>query len=214
MTYLEYRERIEFGRTEFDAIAKRAEELGIDWFASPWDLESLQFLEEYQPVCHKISSACLTDDGLLQAVAGTGRPVILSTGMSSMGEIDHAVGLLDASPLLLAHSTSTYPCPPAELNLRAIDTLRNRFGLPVGYSGHETGLQTTVAAIVLGASFIERHVTLDRAMRGSDHAASVEPPGLRRLVRDIRTVETALGDGVKRVYESELPSRDKLRRFP
>lgn len=213
MSYLEYRQRIEFGRPEFDAIAKHADELGLAWFASPWDLDSLAFLEDYRPVCHKVASACLTDDQLLRGVASTGRPVILSTGMSSLEQIRHAVSILRAGPLLLSHSTSTYPCPPAELNLLAIDSLRREFGVPVGYSGHETGLQTTVAAVALGACFVERHITLDRAMRGSDHAASVEPTGLRRLVRDIRTVELAMGDGVKRVYDSEIPVRAKLRRF-
>ncbi|HEV8065655.1 MAG TPA: N-acetylneuraminate synthase family protein, partial [Acidimicrobiales bacterium] len=153
-----------------------------------------------------------TDDGLLTAIAATGRPVILSTGMSTPAEIEHAVGLLSGSPLLLAHATSTYPCPPEELNLLCIPALAGRYGVPVGYSGHETGLQTTVAAVVLGASFVERHVTLDRAMWGSDHSASVEPQGIQRLVRDIRSVEAALGDGVKRVYESELPVRARLRR--
>jgi N-acetylneuraminate synthase len=212
MTYLEYKERTELGREDFDRIDRRAKELGLHWFASPWDLPSLEFLELYAPVCHKIASACLTDEALLTAVAGTGRPVILSTGMSTPEEIEHAVGLLAGSPLLLAHATSTYPCPPNELNLRCIPALATRYGVPVGYSGHETGLQTTVAAVVLGACFVERHVTLDRAMWGSDHSASVEPQGVQRLVRDIRAVEAALGDGVKRVYESEIPVRARLRR--
>lgn len=212
ITYLEYKERTEFWEKEFDIIDEYANELDIMWFASPWDVGSVEFLEKYKPVCHKIASACLTDHELLEAVSVTGRPVIISTGMSSIDEISTAVRCLDSNPLLMAHATSTYPCPPSELNLTAIQSLAEHFGVPTGYSGHETGLQTTVAAVALGACFVERHITLDRAMWGSDHAASIEPQGLQRLVRDIRTVESALGDGVKRVYDSELPIRDKLRR--
>jgi N-acetylneuraminate synthase len=149
---------------------------------------------------------------LLDVVAKTGRPVILSTGMSTLDEVRTAVGHLQGVPLAIAHATSTYPCPPTELNLRVIPELKSEFDVPVGYSGHEIGLQTSLAAVVLGANFIERHITLDRAMWGSDHAASIEPQGLVRLARDIRVIESALGDGVKRVYESELPVRAKLRR--
>jgi N-acetylneuraminate synthase len=212
MTYLEYKERTEFWREEFSSIDAYALKLGLDWFASPWDLPSVEFLEQFNPICYKVASACLTDDELLEAVAGTGRPIILSTGMSTSAEIRRAVKLLGDTVFLLAHTTSTYPCPPAELNLRMIPELERAFGVPVGYSGHETGLQTTVAAVTLGAAFVERHITLDRAMWGSDHSASVEPQGLQRLVRDIRTVEAALGDGVKKVYDSEVPIRAKLRR--
>jgi N-acetylneuraminate synthase len=142
----------------------------------------------------------------------TGRPIMLSTGMSTLEEIRAAVKCIDPERLLLAHATSTYPCKPAELNLRMIETLRQEFDCPIGYSGHEVGIQTTCAAVVLGASFVERHITLDRAMWGTDQAASVEPHGVMRMVRDIRTIETALGDGVKRVYDSELSSMRKLRR--
>ena len=212
MTYLEYKERTEFGQQEYQAIDAFARKLNMDWFASPWDMPSVEFLEHFEPICFKVASACLTDDELLEAMVATGRPVILSTGMSTLEEISHAIDVLNEVPLALAHSTSTYPCPPSELNLRMIPELHERFGIPVGYSGHETGLQTTVAAVTMGASFIERHITLDRAMWGTDHAASVEPQGLQRLVRDIRTVEDAFGDGVKRVYDSEVPIRAKLRR--
>jgi N-acetylneuraminate synthase len=212
MTYLEYKERTEFWEDEFRIIADYAQKLGIDWFASPWDIPSVEFLERFTPVCYKVASACLTDDMLLRAIVETGRPVILSTGMSTIDEIRHAVGILRGRPLLLAHSTSTYPCAVGELNLRMILTLADEFDLPVGYSGHETGLQTTVASVVVGAHFVERHITLDRATWGSDHAASIEPQGLVRLVRDIRSVEAALGDGVKRVYDSERPVLEKLRR--
>jgi N-acetylneuraminate synthase len=212
MTYLEYKERIEFGKKEFDIIDEYAKELSIEWFASPWDVPSVQFLEQYEPPCYKIASASLTDDELLNAVLATGRPLILSTGMSTLEEIDKAVARIRGSVLLIAHATSTYPCPPSELNLRVIIELSRKYKVPIGYSGHEVGLQTTVAAVVIGATFVERHITLDRAMWGSDHAASVEPQGLVRLVRDIRLVEVALGDGSKRVYDSELPIREKLRR--
>jgi N-acetylneuraminate synthase len=212
MTYLEYKERTEFGFDEYVVIDEFARELGIDWFASPWDVPSVEFLEQFTPVCYKVASASLTDGELLDALVATGRPLIASTGMSTMEEIRSAAGRLSTVPFALAHSTSTYPCSPAELNLRMIRTLVEEFDVPVGYSGHETGLQTTVAAVVLGAMFIERHITLDRSMWGSDHAASVEPQGVQRLVRDIRTVETALGDGKKCVYESEIPIRDRLRR--
>ncbi|HTR70216.1 MAG TPA: N-acetylneuraminate synthase family protein [Mycobacteriales bacterium] len=212
MTYLEYKEYTELGEADFQEIDNLAQKLDLQWFASPWDVPSLEFLERFAPVCHKIASASVTDEELVSAVAATGRPVIMSTGMSTVEEIDRAVALLGDAPLALAHATSTYPCPPSELNLAMISTLRARYGVPIGYSGHETGLQTTVAAVALGATFVERHITLDRASWGSDHAASVEPGGLTRLVRDIRTVESAVGDGVKRVYDSELPIRAKLRR--
>lgn len=212
MTYMEYRYRVEFGEEEYRAIDEHAKIRGLHWFASPWDEPSVDFLERFEPVAYKVASACLTDDGLLRRVNGTGRPVILSTGMSTLGEIRHAVALLSRERLLIAHSTSSYPAKAEELNLQMIRTLRDVFDVPIGYSGHETGLQTSLAARVLGACFIERHVTLDRAMWGSDHAASLEPQGLERLVRDIRLTDTALGDGVKQVYDSELPVKAKLRR--
>ena len=212
MTYLDYRYRVEFGVAEYDAIDAQCRALGIDWFASPWDEPSVEFLEAYSPVTYKVASASITDQGLLSALRATGRPVIMSTGMSTAEEIETAVGALDRSNLVLAHATSTYPCKPEELNLRMIHTLAEQYEVPVGYSGHETGLATTVAAVAMGACLVERHITLDRSMWGTDQAASVEVGGLNRLVRDIRAVEIAMGDGVKRVYESELPSRSKLRR--
>ncbi len=212
MTYMEYRYRVEFGEEEYREIDRYCMSKGLTWFASCWDEPSVDFVERFNPPCYKIASASLTDEGLLERLKATGRPLILSTGMSTMEEIRRAVNLLSGSPLLIAHSTSTYPCPPSELNLRMVQTLKREFNCPVGYSGHEVGLQTTCAAVVLGACFVERHITLDRAMWGSDQAASVEPQGLMRLVRDIRVIEQALGDGIKRVYESELPVRAKLRR--
>lgn len=213
MTYIDYRERVEFGEAEYRAIDDRCRQLGIDWFASPWDVESVDFLSQFEVPAHKVASACLTDDLLLRTLRATGRTVILSTGMSTPEQIRHAVEVLGSRNTVLLHATSTYPAPPEELNLRMIDTLTADYpNVPVGYSGHETGLQTTVAAVARGAVMVERHITLDRAMWGSDQAASVEPTGLVRLVRDIRVIEQALGDGVKQVYPGELAAMRKLRR--
>ena len=211
MTYLDYRYRVEFEQEEYHAIDQYCKEKGIAWFASCWDIPSVEFMEQFQPVCYKIASAAITDRDLLLAHRKTGRPIILSTGMSTLNEIDLAVDVLKDIPLLIAHCTSSYPCPPNELNLKMIQTLKEKWDYPVGYSGHEVGLQTTFAAVALGASFIERHITLDRTMWGSDHASSVEPWGLMRLVRDIRVIETGLGDGVKKVYDSELSIINRLR---
>lgn len=212
MTYLDYRYRVEFGEREYAAIDEHCRDRGIQWFASPWDEPSVDFLEEFGVPAHKVASASITDHSLLKHLDATGNVIIVSTGMSTMDEIRGATALIAPERLLIAHSTSSYPCPPEELNLRMIETLGNGFDCPIGYSGHEVGLQTTLAARALGASFIERHITLDRAMWGSDQAASVEPLGLQRLVRDVRIIEQALGDGIKKVYDSELPIRAKLRR--
>lgn len=205
---------LEFGRDEYRAIDAYCKEKGILWFASCWDEASVNFLEEFDPPCFKIASACLTHDDLLRRHRETGRPVILSTGMSTMEQVRRAVGQLDLDRLVILHSTSTYPSRVEDLNLRVIETLRREFDCPVGYSGHEVGLQTSVAAVALGASVVERHLTLDRAMWGSDQAASVEPQGFARLVRDIRAVESAMGDGVKRLLDDEIPVMEKLRRTP
>ncbi len=213
MTYIDYRHRVEFGEDDYRAIGEHCAKRGIDWFASPWDVESIAFLEKFDVPAHKVASASLTDDELLRALRATGRTVILSTGMSTPKQIRHAVEVLGSENIVLCHATSTYPAKAEELNLRVINTLREEFpNVPIGYSGHETGLQTTLAAVALGAVFVERHITLDRAMWGSDQAASVEPQGLQRLVRDIRTIEESLGDGVKQVYDSELAPMRKLRR--
>jgi N-acetylneuraminate synthase len=213
MTYIDYRHRVEFGAAEYQAITERARERGVDWFASPWDVESVDFLEDFQPPAHKVASACLTDDELLWRLRATGRTIILSTGMSTMRQIRHAVEVLGSENIVLCHATSTYPAPADELNLRMIHTLQAEFpNVPIGYSGHETGLQTTLAAVALGAVFVERHITLDRAMWGSDQAASVEPQGLHRLVRDVRVISEAMGDGVKRIYDGEIAAMKKLRR--
>lgn len=212
ISYLEYREKIEFGLKEYQEIDRYCKKLGIDWFASCWDEPSVDFMEQFLPICYKIPSAMVTDAGLLRYIRKTGRPLILSTGMSTMKQIQAAVNLLGTDNLILTHCTSAYPCPPEELNLNMIKTLSDKFNCPIGYSGHEVGLPTTVAAVALGAVLIERHITLDRAMWGSDQAASVEPAGLLRLVKYIREVEKALGDGNKKVYQSELAAMKKLRR--
>ena len=212
MTYMEYRYRMEFGEAEFREIERYCRERDIEWFASVWDVESVDFLEAFDPIAYKVPSAAITDLELLAKVRASGRPVVLSTGMSTPEQIRTAVEAVDESNLILLHCTSTYPCDPKELNLKVIESLGREYDCPIGYSGHEVGLQTTVAAVVVGARFIERHITLDRAMWGSDQAASVEPAGFMRLVRDIRVVEDAMGDGVKRVYDSEAPILKRLRR--
>jgi N-acetylneuraminate synthase len=215
MTYINYRKMIELGYDEYSQIDAYCKEKGIDWFVSCWDEDSVDFMEQFNPGVYKFASASLTDHALIGKVKQTGRPYILSTGMSTMGQIREAVDKFGTDNLMIAHSTSAYPCHPQELNLKMIDTLSELYpGTPIGYSGHETGLATTVAAVAMGACFVERHFTLDRAMWGSDHAASVEPQGMQKLVRDIRDVELALGDGIKRVYESELGAMKRLRRTP
>lgn len=203
---------LEFGQDEYAEIDRFCRSLGIPWLASCWDVESVDFMEQFDPPCYKISSACLTDDRLLRYHRNKGRPILLSTGMSTTEQIDRAVEILGKENLALMHCTSSYPCKPEELNLKLIPRLIERYDVPVGYSGHEIGLYTTLAAVALGACIAERHITLDRAMWGSDQAASIEPHGLARLVKDIRAVEMAMGDGVKQVYESEIPVQRKLRR--
>ncbi len=213
MTYIDYRHRVEFGEDDYRQIDAHARERGIAWFASPWDVEAVDFLEQFDVPAHKVASASLTDDELLRRLRATGRTIILSTGMSTPKQIRHAVEVLGSENIVMCHATSTYPAKPAELNLRMIHTLQSEFpNVPIGYSGHETGLQTTLAAVALGAVFVERHITLDRAMWGSDQAASVEPPGLQRLVRDVRIITESLGDGVKKIYDGELAAMKKLRR--
>jgi len=215
MTYINYRHMIELGFDEYEAIDAYCKEKGIDWFVSCWDEVAVDFMEQFNPGVYKFASASLTDHDLIAKVKNTGRPYILSTGMSTMDEIRDAIERFGTDNLMVAHSTSAYPCPPQELNLRMIETLMDMYpDTPIGYSGHETGLATTVAAVALGACFVELHFTLDRAMWGSDHAASVEPQGMQKLVRDIRDVEQALGDGIKRVYESEMGAMRRLRRKP
>lgn len=213
MTYIEYRRRVEFTEREYAAIDRHCRERGILWFASCWDEEAVDFMERFDPPLYKASSASLTDRALLEKKKSTGRPLMVSTGMSTLEEIQDGIEAAGRDRLLIAHSTSTYPCPVEELNLRMIGTLKDLYpDCPVGYSGHETGLSPTWAAVTLGATFVERHITLDRAMWGSDQAASVEIGGLMRLVSNIRVIERAMGDGRKRVYAGELPQIRKLRR--
>ena len=208
----ELKRGLEFGSDAYAEIDRHCRSRGILWFASCWDRQSVEFIETFDVPCYKIASACLTDDELLVHHRSKGRSILLSTGMSTPAQIDHAVDVLGGDGLVLLHCTSAYPARVDELNLKVIPALIDRYRVPVGYSGHEVGLYTTVAAVALGACVVERHITLDRSLWGSDHAASIEPVGMTRLVKDIRAVETALGDGIKRVYDSELPVRDKLRR--
>ncbi len=212
MTYLEYKKRIELDREAYSAIDQHSKKIGIDWTASCWDIPSVDFIADFNVPFIKIASASLTDKDLIHKIKNTKKPIILSTGMSTMDEIKKAVALLDESELILLHTTSSYPCAPEELNLNMINTLRKQFPeLIIGYSGHEVGLATTLAAVTLGAKVIERHITLSRAMWGTDQSASIEMAGMTKLVKDIRTIESSLGDGIKKVYSSEQTPLQKLR---
>ncbi len=203
---------LEFGYKEYKEIDRYCKEKGIMWFASCWDEASVDFIEQFNPPCYKIASASLTDDNLLKYVKSQGKPVLLSTGMSTLEEIRHAVSVLGEENLLIMHCTSTYPSNTEEMNLRVIETLKNEFSCPVGYSGHERGVTPSVLAVAVGADAVERHITLDRTNWGSDQAASLETAGLYHMVRDIRQVPSLLGDGKKVVYDRELPIIEKLRR--
>lgn len=203
---------LEFGQAEYEQIHEYCQHKPMAWTASGWDEASVDFLERFAPPFYKIASASLTDDALLRHTRAKGRPIVLSTGMSTIAQIDHAVEVLGTQDLVIMHCCSTYPSQYADLNLKVIPVLRERYGVPIGYSGHETGIASSVAAVVLGACVVERHVTLDRSMWGSDQAASLEPNGMMRVIRDIRLVETSLGDGVKAVIPSEIPIMQKLRR--
>src|SRR5512144_3143074 len=213
ITYLDYRHKVEFSEEQYCEIEKHCKQKGIPWLVSVWDEPSVDFMEKFETPAYKIPSASLTDAGLIRKARATGKPVILSTGMSTMEQIRKGVKAAGEKDLVLMHCTSTYPCEPEELNLKMVETLRREFpNTPIGYSGHEVGLVPSAIAVALGACMVERHLTLDRAMWGSDQAASVEPGGFERLVKYIRVSEVALGDGVKKVYESEKASMRKLRR--
>ena len=215
MSYIDYKHRLELSPGDYYVIDAYCREKAIEWSASAWDVPSLDFLMAYNLPWLKVASASLTDDNLLHELAETGKPIILSTGMSTIEELRHATDILGDSLHTICHCNSTYPCPPEDLNLLCIETLRREFpGVAIGYSGHEVGLATTLAAVAMGASFIERHITLDRASWGTDQSASVEPHGFERLVRDIRSIESAMGDGVKRITEGELGPRARLRGVP
>tara|TARA_B100000282_G_scaffold296866_1_gene280626 strand:+ start:2496 stop:3329 length:834 start_codon:yes stop_codon:yes gene_type:complete len=211
--YIDYKYKVEFEKEEYDEIDRYCKERGIDWSASPWDLDSLNFLDQYDIPFIKIPSAMLTNEELIKKTAQTGKKIILSTGMSTMEEINQAVVWLmsEQADFALLHCNSAYPAPLEDLNLSCIKTLKDIYKCEVGYSGHEFRLGTTVAAVYLGATILERHITLDRSMWGSDHLSSIEPQGLIKLVRGVRELEVAFGDGVKRVTDGELPSRKKLR---
>jgi len=211
MTYIDYRHKVEFSEAQYSEIDNYCKKKNIAWFASCWDEPSVDLMEQFDLPCYKIPSAALTNDKLVKYIVSQGRPVVLSTGMSTSEEIDHAVSLLNDSNYVICHTTSTYPCPIEEINLRMIQTLRSKFDSPIGYSGHEIGIPTTVVAVALGANLVERHITLDRTMWGTDQAASVQPVGLSNLVRHIRSIEKAMGDGIKQIYDSEQSARTKLR---
>jgi len=213
ISYLEYRHRVEFSEQQYREIDRHCREKGVPWMVSIWDEPSVDFMAHFDTPAFKIPSASLTDHNLLRHARRTGKPLIISTGMSTMKQIRDAVDAIDDKNLVILHCTSTYPCEPEELNLKMIGTLRAEFpDTPIGYSGHEVGLVPSAIAVSLGACMVERHLTLDRAMWGSDQAASVEPAGFERLVKYIRVTEASFGDGVKKVYESEKPSMKKLRR--
>ncbi len=213
MKYIDYRHKVEFDKDQFAQLVRYCEEKDIIWFASCWDENAVDFIECFNPLLYKIASASITDHELLLKHKSLCKPIIMSTGMSTMEEIETAVDILGLNKLMIAHSTSAYPCKNEDLNLMMISTLKKKYPFtPIGYSGHETGLAPTWSAVALGASFIERHITLDRAMWGTDQAASVEIVGMHRLISNIRDIEKAIGDGVKRVYESELGARNKLRK--
>ena len=203
---------LEFGIEQYKEIDKYCKEKGILWFASCWDEEAVDFIDQFDVPCYKIASASLTDDNLLKYTKSKGKPILLSTGMSTMDEIRHAVDILGTANLVIYHCTSTYPSNADEMNLRVIETLKQEFDCPVGYSGHERGVTPSVLAVAMGANSVERHITVDRTNWGSDQAASLEMAGLYHMVRDIRQVPSLLGDGQKVVYPREIPIIEKLRR--
>lgn len=203
---------LELSYEDYCTMDAYCKEKKIMWFASCWDIDSVDFIEQFNVPCHKVASAMLTDDEFLLKLKSLGKPILLSTGMSTMEEIRHAVNLLGEENLVIYHCTSTYPSSHNEINLRVIETFRKEFKCPIGYSGHEKGLLPSILSVELGANSVERHITTDRTLWGSDQAASLEPEGLRRMVRDIREVHKVLGDGIKVVYESEIPVKNKLRK--
>ena len=213
MPYIEYKHKIEFGKDEYDEIDNYCKDKKISWTASPWDLDSLHFLTNYDLPFVKIPSALLTDYELIKESSKNFDEIILSTGMSTMEEIDEAVKEIDDNcNYALLHCNSTYPAPIEDLNLSCIKTLKDKYNCRVGYSGHEYGLPTTIASLCFGATIIERHITLDKSMWGTDQMSSVEPHGLIKLVRGVRELESAIGDGKKVVTEKEQQIKLKLRK--
>lgn len=211
ISYMDYRKKVEFGEAEYREIDACCRQHKILWGVSCWDVPSVDFMQPFNLPFYKIASASLTDNDLLQRTRATGKPLLVSTGMSTLDDVDKAIAILGKQDLILLHAVSTYPAAYEELNLRVITALRERYDVPVGYSGHETGLASSVAAVALGACVVERHITLDRSMWGSDQAASLQPSGLQRLIRDIRLVETSLGSDQKRVLDREIPIIKRLR---
>jgi len=213
MPYIDYRHKVEFGMNEYDEINEFCSKSNVMWTVSCWDEQAVDFMEEFNLPFYKLPSASLTDINLINRIKQTRKPLIISTGMSTPEEIERGIETFGKENLMIAHATSTYPCKIEELNLRVIQTYRDKYpDIPIGYSGHEVGLAPSLAAVTLGAAFIERHITLDRAMWGTDQAASVEIGGFIRLVNNIRDINASLGDGIKKVYDSEIPIRKKLRR--
>jgi N-acetylneuraminate synthase len=212
MTYLEYKKKLEFGRKEYNEIDRYCREKNIAWTASPWDIPSIEFIEQYKPFFYKIPSALITNKEYLGRIKRTDRPLLVSTGMADIELVKKVVTFLGVENIILLHTVSTYPAKARNINLNIMKTYKQLFKSPVGYSGHEVGLQITLAAVALGANVIERHITLDRSMWGTDQAASVEAAGLIKLVRDIRIVEEAMGDGKKRMLPEELEVEKKLRK--
>ena len=204
---------LEFDLSDYEAIQNYCEKNSIDWFASPWDLNSLAFLERFNVVAHKVASACLTDSNLLKSMGKTGKPIILSTGMSSLDQVRQAVKLIGHDQIVILHCVSTYPAKNSDLNLSVIDTLKSEFNLPVGYSGHEVGVLPSVLAVsTYGATMIERHITLDRSMWGSDQSASLESTGAKKLISYINESYEVVGSPEKKIYDFEIGNLEKLRR--
>ncbi len=214
MTYLQYRNRIEFGKKEYDEIDRYCKSKGIQWSASVWDVPSLEFLKAYNPPFIKIPSACTTDSSLMDAAKGSGIPLVVSTGMCDDEMVDYLVHEYGDSIECLMHCVSTYPSMAEEQNLAAIPWMIDRYKpLTIGFSNHFPGLTFIPAAIALGASWVEFHVTLDRSSWGTDQASSIEPEGVWRLMKWVNSLEAAMGDGKKRIFESEIPIMQKLRRL-
>ena len=215
MTYLEYKEKIEFGKEEYDEIDKYCKEKNIMWSASAWDLESQDFLKKYDLPFNKIASAMLTHIELLKSVASEGKHTFISTGMSSYTDIDQAVEIFRSNncPFTLFHTVSAYPSKDEDCNINMIKSLSDRYGVPVGYSGHEVGTVPSLLAVAIGACAVERHITLDKKMYGSDQSASIEPEELNFLVSESRKVTNTMGTGQKVFLQHEVPVAQKLRYF-
>jgi N-acetylneuraminate synthase len=213
MTYLDYRKKIEFGEPEYKEIDEYCKKKGIIWFASAWDVESVEFLENFNVPCYKIPSPSLTDKELLLKIKSTGKPRILSTGMSKLEQIKDAVEFLGEQNLIILHCNSSYPASEKELNLNVIKELRKNFNCPIGYSGHEVGVFPSIVAMATGACIVERHITIDRSLYGGDQAASLEERGISIICREAKLIREYLGDGIKKVYESEEKIMKKLRKI-